>query len=72
MTKEIIKKKTPSGKINIHEIKKRFYESNCKICGRRLRKIKVKSSKSSRKAARPFGSEICHSCLRSSIQSLPQ
>ncbi|MHA1973386.1 MAG: hypothetical protein ACTSW1_10345 [Candidatus Hodarchaeales archaeon] len=72
MTKEIIKKKTPSGKLSIHKTKKRYYESNCKICGRRLRKISVKSSRSGRKAARPFGSEICPSCLRSSIQTLPQ
>ncbi|NHJ02200.1 MAG: hypothetical protein EAX86_08680 [Candidatus Heimdallarchaeota archaeon] len=68
MTKNIRKKRSPGNKLVIHKIKRRSNRSYCRICGISLR-ILTKSTKSRKRVDRPFGGEICHACLRTSIQS---
>jgi ribosomal protein L34E len=68
MTKNIIKKKSPGGRLLIHKTKKKASPSHCRICGTTLRTNKNTKTKSGKRVARPFSGELCHACLRSSIQ----
>ena len=70
MTKNIIKKKSPGGRILIHKIKKRSQKVYCRICGTLLHRKSKKSTKSRKHAARPFGGDVCHACLKTTIQSV--
>ncbi|MHA2223887.1 MAG: hypothetical protein ACXAC8_01655 [Candidatus Hodarchaeales archaeon] len=70
MTKRVRKKKSPGNRLLVHNIKKRPSLSHCRICGTQIRTHTMKSSKSRRHSARPFSGEVCHACLRTTIQSL--
>ncbi|MFX0086257.1 MAG: hypothetical protein ACFFAU_11295 [Candidatus Hodarchaeota archaeon] len=70
MTKNVIKKKSPGGRILVHKVKKRSQKSYCSICGAILQQKAKKNTKSGKYATRPFGGEICHSCLKKTIQSV--
>jgi ribosomal protein L34E len=68
MTKQIIKKKSPGGRLLTHKVKKKNSPSHCRICGVKLNTNKRTKSKSGKRVARPLSGEICHACLKSSIQ----
>ncbi|WP_455143351.1 hypothetical protein [Candidatus Hodarchaeum mangrovi] len=68
MTKGIRKKKNPKGYITEFKLKKRAKIKSCQLCGSQIRKFHKKVSKSQKIPARPYGGEICHACLKSSIQ----
>ncbi|MFX1422765.1 MAG: hypothetical protein ACFFB2_10600 [Promethearchaeota archaeon] len=70
MTKNIRKKRSPGGRLVEHNIKKKGRRSYCRVCGSLLHIKTVKDSKSGKHAERPYGGEICHACLRTTIQSI--
>ncbi|MFW9903402.1 MAG: hypothetical protein ACFFFH_03655 [Candidatus Thorarchaeota archaeon] len=70
MTKNIRKKKSPGRRALIHNVKGKKYKSHCRICGTLLHTNTLKTSKSGKHAARPYGGEICHACLKTSIQAI--
>ncbi len=69
MTKNIIKKKSPGGRLLIHKVKKKKRKASCKMCGTNLHYNAEKKTKSGKYADRPYAGEICHSCLKAAIQS---
>ena len=70
MTKHIRKKKSPGKRLLIHKVKKKRYKSHCRICGALLHTNTLKASKSGKHADRPYGGEICHACLKTTIQAI--
>ena len=70
MTKKIRKKKSPRGRLLVHRVKRKTSKSHCRICGTILNIIAIKDSKSGKHATRPYGGEICHACLKTTIQAL--
>jgi ribosomal protein L34E len=70
MTKNIIKKKSPGGRILIHKVKKRSQKMYCRICGTLLHRKAKKTTKSRKHATRPLGGDVCHACLKTTIQSV--
>ncbi|MFX1514984.1 MAG: hypothetical protein ACFFC6_01655 [Promethearchaeota archaeon] len=70
MTKNIRRKKSPGTRNLIHKVKKKRYKAHCKICGTLLHVNTLKTSKSRKHATRPYGGEICHACLKTSIQTI--
>jgi len=68
MTKNIMKKKSPGAKLLIHKTKKKASSARCRICGISLHTNKKTSTKSGKRVARPLSGELCHACLKSSIQ----
>ena len=70
MTKNVIKKKSPGGRILIHKIKKRSQKVYCSICGTLLHRKAKKTTKSRKNITRPFGGDVCHACLKTTIQSV--
>ncbi|MFX0050639.1 MAG: hypothetical protein ACFFAJ_03635 [Candidatus Hodarchaeota archaeon] len=70
MTKNIQKKKSPGGRILIHKNKKKKPKSHCKICGTILSTNLRNKTRSGKNIARPYGGEICHACLKTSINVL--
>jgi ribosomal protein L34E len=68
MTKNIIKKKSPGGRLLIHKVKKKPQKASCKMCGTSLHFNPKKRTKSGKYADRPYAGEICHSCLKAAIQ----
>ncbi len=68
MTKGIFKKKSPGRRLLIHKIKKKPPKSHCAICGTILSTKLQKSTKSGKYSDRPYKSQLCHACLRTSIQ----
>ncbi|UCG00532.1 MAG: hypothetical protein JSW11_12975 [Candidatus Heimdallarchaeota archaeon] len=70
MTKNIRKKKSPGRRLLIHKVKKNRYQSHCRICGTLLHTNSMKVSKSGKHSDRPYGGEICHACLKTSIQAI--
>jgi ribosomal protein L34E len=70
MTKNVIKKKSPGGRLLVHKVKKRSQKSYCSSCGTDLQRKAKKNTKSAKSVTRPYGGEICHSCLKTTIQSV--
>ncbi len=70
MTKSIRRKRSPKGRRLIHRIKRKKTRSRCRICGTTTHIKTMKNSKIGRHADRPYGGEICHACLRTSIQAI--
>ena len=70
MTKNIQKKRSPKGRRLIHRVKRKKTKSHCRICGTTLHIKALKTSKNGRHADRPYGGEICHACLRTTIQAI--
>ncbi|UCG90558.1 MAG: hypothetical protein JSU57_02185 [Candidatus Heimdallarchaeota archaeon] len=70
MTKNVRKKKSPGGRLLVHKAKRKTRNSHCRICGTVVQTNTLKDSKSGRHADRPYGGEICHACLRTTIQAL--
>jgi ribosomal protein L34E len=70
MTKNIRKKKSPGRRTLIHKVKTKRFKAHCRICGTLLHTNTLKTSKSGKHAARPYGGEICHACLKTSIQAI--
>lgn len=68
MTKGIRKKKNPKGYVTEFKQKSRRKIKSCHLCGSQIRTFHKKVSKSQKNTARPYGGEICHSCLKSTIQ----
>ncbi len=68
MTKNIIKKKSPGGRIVTHKTKKSKTSSHCRICGSALRTNKRAKTKSGKRVARPLSAELCPACLKNSLQ----
>jgi ribosomal protein L34E len=68
MTKSIIKKRSPGGRLLLHKTKKKKSPSHCRVCGVKLPTNKNTKTKSGKKVARPLSGELCHACLRSSLQ----
>lgn len=70
MTKNIRKKKSPGRRLLVHKVKKKKLKSHCRICGILLQINTLKASKSGKHADRPYGGEICHACLKTTIQAV--
>ena len=70
MTKNIQKKKSPGGRILTRRNKKKTHKSHCRICGTLLNTNNRNKTKSGKHADRPYGGEICHACLKTSIHVL--
>ncbi|MFX0123307.1 MAG: hypothetical protein ACFFAE_06675 [Candidatus Hodarchaeota archaeon] len=70
MTKNIRKKKSPGRRLLIHKVKKKRHKSHCRICGTLIHSNTLKTSKSGKHVDRPHGGEICHACLKTTIQAI--
>ncbi|MFW9856423.1 MAG: hypothetical protein ACFFFG_15330 [Candidatus Thorarchaeota archaeon] len=61
-------KKSPGARSLRHSTKKKPSKGHCRICGAIIHLHRRKRTRSTRHAARPYGGELCHACLKTSIQ----
>ncbi len=66
-----IKTRTPSGKVVIHYEKRKPNKAQCRLCGGELKAVpRVRASalnslsKSKKRPQRPYGGNLCSSCMR--------